>query len=85
MHPGPTSLLMLVIADLDLNFVYQLLPAAAFALLGMALFGLAWFIVVKISPFSIRKEIEEDQNTALGIILGALLIGLAIIIAAAVG
>lgn len=66
------------------HFLYQLLPAASFALLGMLLFGLAWFIVVKISPFSIRKEIEEDQNTALGIILGALLIGIAIIIAAAV-
>ena len=68
----------------NLHFLYQLLPAASFALLGMALFGLAWFIVVKVSPFSIRKEIEEDQNTALGIILGALLIGIAIIIAAAV-
>jgi uncharacterized membrane protein YjfL (UPF0719 family) len=66
------------------HFLHQLLPAASFALLGMLLFGLAWFIVVKISPFSIRKEIEEDQNTALGIILGALLIGIAIIIAAAV-
>ncbi len=66
------------------HFLYQLLPAASFALLGMLLFGLAWFIVVKVSPFSIRKEIEEDQNTALGIILGALLIGIAIIIAAAV-
>ena len=66
------------------HFLYQLLPAASFALLGMMLFGLAWFIVVKVSPFSIRKEIEEDQNTALGIILGALLIGIAIIIAAAV-
>lgn len=68
----------------NFHFLYQLLPAASFALLGMALFGLAWFIVVKVSPFSIRKEIEEDQNTALGIILGALLIGIAIIIAAAV-
>ncbi len=66
------------------DFLDQLLPAAAFALLGMGLFGLAWFIVVKISPFSIRKEIEEDQNTALGIILGALLLGISIIIAAAV-
>lgn len=69
---------------LNFNFLYQLIPAASFALLGMALFGLAWLIVVKVSPFSIRKEIEEDQNTALGIILGAMLIGIAIIIAAAV-
>ncbi len=69
---------------MSFHFLNQLLPAASFALLGMLLFGLAWFIVVKISPFSIRKEIEEDQNTALGIILGALLIGIAIIIASAV-
>jgi uncharacterized membrane protein YjfL (UPF0719 family) len=62
----------------------QITAAAAFAVLGMALFGLAWIIVVKVSPFSIRKEIEEDQNTALGIILGSLIIGISIIIAAAV-
>lgn len=62
----------------------QITVAALFALLGMALFGLAWFIVVKVSPFSIRKEIEEDQNTALGIILGCLILGISIIIAAAV-
>lgn len=80
----PTPVVAPAAAALDLNFLQQLLPAACFALLGMALFGLAWFIVVKISPFSIRKEIEEDQNTALGVILGALLLGIAIIIAAAV-
>jgi putative membrane protein len=62
----------------------QITVAALFALLGMALFGLAWFIVVKISPFSIRKEIEEDQNTSLGIILGCVILGISIIIAAAV-
>jgi putative membrane protein len=62
----------------------QMAVAGMFALMGMALFGLAWFIVVKVSPFSIRKEIEEDQNTALGIILGCVILGISIIIAAAV-
>lgn len=62
----------------------HLTVAAAFALLGMALFGLTFFIVVKVSPFSIRKEIEEDQNTSLGIILGCVILGISIIIAAAV-
>jgi uncharacterized membrane protein YjfL (UPF0719 family) len=38
----------------------------------------------KVTPFSIRKEIEEDQNIALGIIIGAAFIGLAIILAAAI-
>ena len=36
------------------------------------------------SPFSVKKEIEEDQNQALAIIIGALIIGIAIIVASAI-
>jgi uncharacterized membrane protein YjfL (UPF0719 family) len=36
------------------------------------------------TPFSLRKEIEEDQNVALGVVLGAVVIGIAIIVAAAI-
>lgn len=79
MHP----LLLAVPVSLG-DVLDQVTVAGVFALLGMALFGLAWFIVVKVSPFSIRKEIEEDQNTALGIILGCVILGISIIIAAAV-
>ena len=38
----------------------------------------------KLRRFQIRKEIEEDQNTALGIVIGSIMIGIAIIIAAAI-
>ncbi len=62
----------------------QLLGALIYSLIGIGLFGLAFFIIVKVAPFSIRKEIEEDQNTALGIIIGAVIIGIALIISAAV-
>jgi putative membrane protein len=62
----------------------NLVIAALYAALGVLLFGLFWIIVVKVSPFSIRKEIEDDQNTALGIVLGCGILGIAIIIAAAV-
>ncbi len=40
--------------------------------------------MTKVAPFSVRKEIEEAQNTALGILMGSVIIGLAIIIAAAI-
>ncbi|MFH1132349.1 MAG: DUF350 domain-containing protein [Pseudomonadota bacterium] len=60
-----------------------MLSTIVYALIGMAVFGLAFAIFNKLMPFSVRKEIEEDQNTALGIIIGAMLIGLALIIAAA--
>ena len=55
-----------------------------FSLIGMAVFGLAFFVIAKVTPFSLRKEIEEDQNTALGVLIGSIMIGLSIIIAAAI-
>jgi uncharacterized membrane protein YjfL (UPF0719 family) len=61
-----------------------LLNAVVFALLGIVLFVIAFVVLDKITPFSLWKEIIEDQNTALAILLGAMSIGLCIIIAAAV-
>ncbi|MGC4117565.1 MAG: DUF350 domain-containing protein [Myxococcales bacterium] len=55
-----------------------------FALIGVVVFALVFLVIVKVAPFSVRKEIEEDQNTALGIMLGCVFLGLSIIIAAAV-
>jgi uncharacterized membrane protein YjfL (UPF0719 family) len=52
--------------------------------LGILVFGLAFWVIVKVTPFSIRKEIEEDQNTSLGIVIGSVIIGLSLIISAAI-
>ena len=61
-----------------------LVTTLIFVFIGLIFFALAFFILSKATPFSIRKEIEEDQNVALGIVIGAMLIGIAIIIAAAI-
>lgn len=53
-----------------------------YTIFGLLVFGLAFWLIVKIAPFSIRKEIEADQNTALAILIGSVILGLAIIIAA---
>jgi uncharacterized membrane protein YjfL (UPF0719 family) len=68
----------------EYNLLVHLKNAVIFSLLGIILFGIVWFVVVKVSPFSIRKELEEDQNTALGIVLGCLILGISIIVAAAI-
>jgi len=44
----------------------------------------AFWIIEKMLPFSMRKEVAEDQNVALGIILGSFIIGLSMIISAAI-
>lgn len=55
-----------------------------FGVIGILLFALAVKIIHKVVPFSLEKEIAEDQNVALGIVMGAIIIGLAIIVAASI-
>jgi uncharacterized membrane protein YjfL (UPF0719 family) len=55
-----------------------------YTFLGLVLFALAFFLMGKVAPFSIRKEIEEDQNIALAIVMASVVIGIAMIIVAAV-
>ena len=66
------------------QLVEVLVTTLIFVLIGLVVFGIAFFVVVKASPFSVRKEIEEDQNTALAVIIGAMIIGIALIISAAI-
>jgi uncharacterized membrane protein YjfL (UPF0719 family) len=61
-----------------------LVSALAFSALGILLFAVAFWIIVKVTPFSLRKEIEEDQNTSLAIIIASVIIGIAMIVSSAV-
>ena len=61
----------------------RLVEAVLFGAIGIALFFFVFKGIVRSSPFSIRKEIEEDQNTALAVLVGSIFIGIAMIVAAA--
>lgn len=60
------------------------LSSAIYGLLGVALMGIGFLLVKLVTPFSIKKEIEIDQNTSLGVIIAAVIIGISIIIASAI-
>ncbi|MEA2011854.1 MAG: DUF350 domain-containing protein [Verrucomicrobiota bacterium] len=66
------------------NFTPQFLSSLVYCLMGVIVFAISFVIMEKVTPFSIRKEIEEDQNIALGIIMAGVIIGLSIVIAAAI-
>lgn len=61
-----------------------LLDTVIYSLVGIILMAVGFFLINLVTPFSIKKEIEEDQNTSLGIIIGAVIIGIAIIVAAVI-
>ena len=62
----------------------SIVASLIFVGIGIVVFLLAFLLITKITPFSIRKEIEEDQNTSLAIVIASVMIGLSIIIAAAI-
>lgn len=66
------------------DLLHQVLVSVVFCVLGLVLFAISFLIIKAVVPFSLRKEIEEDQNTALGIMIGSVIIGLSLIIAAAI-
>ena len=63
--------------------LWGIIPTIVYFFIGLALFGVGINLMEKLTPFSVRKEIEEEHNVALGIIIGCGLIGLAIVLAAA--
>lgn len=64
-------------------FLRVFLSTVLYTVFGVIVFALAFWAMTKVSPFSIRKEIEEDHNTAMAILMASVILGLAIIIAAA--
>jgi uncharacterized membrane protein YjfL (UPF0719 family) len=55
-----------------------------FSMLGIAMFGIAFWLITRLAPFSIRKELEQDHNTSIAIVIAAVIIGIAIIVASAI-
>jgi putative membrane protein len=60
------------------------LNAVVYALLGIAIFVLAFVIIDKATPYHLWNEIVREKNVALAVLVGAMSIGMCIIIAAAV-
>jgi uncharacterized membrane protein YjfL (UPF0719 family) len=61
-----------------------LLNAAVYAALGIIIFVVAFAILDWLTPYALWKEIVEEKNLALAVLVGAMSIGMCIIIAAAV-
>jgi uncharacterized membrane protein YjfL (UPF0719 family) len=66
------------------NMLPVVVTTLVFVVLGLIVFALAFLVIAKATPFSVRKEIEEDQNVALAIVIASVILGSALIIAAAV-
>jgi uncharacterized membrane protein YjfL (UPF0719 family) len=62
----------------------NVLAAVIFAGLGILVFVIAFVLLDRLTPYTLWREIIEEHNTALAILLGAVSLGICLIIAAAI-
>ena len=55
-----------------------------YSVLGTVILLASFWFIEKLLPFSLRKEIADDQNVGLGIIMGAFILGISLIISSAI-
>jgi putative membrane protein len=55
-----------------------------YALIGVAIFCITFIAVDKLTPYNLWKELVENKNTALAIVVGFVGLGICVIIAAAI-
>jgi uncharacterized membrane protein YjfL (UPF0719 family) len=67
-----------------MDIVANIRAALVFALIGIVVFVGAFVVIDKMTPYDLWKEIVEEKNLALAVLVGAMSIGICIIIAAAV-
>lgn len=63
---------------------FPIANALIFAVLGILIFVVSFAILDKLTPYALWKEIVEEKNVALAVLVGAMSLGMCIIIAAAV-
>ena len=59
-----------------------MLDAALFGLSGIVLLIIGYYLWELITPYNIRRELHENRNTAVAIVVAAFILGMAIVIAA---
>lgn len=61
-----------------------MLAALVYAVIGLAVFAVAFLLVDRLTPYSLWKELIDEHNTALAIVVGAVALGISIIVSAAI-
>jgi len=64
--------------------LYGIIDTAIYSAVGILIMAIGFILINLFTPFSVKKEIEDDQNVSLGIIIGAVIIGISIIIASVI-
>ena len=61
-----------------------LISSLVYSFIGVFIFWVSFMAIDKLTPYHLWKEIIEEKNTALAVVVGGIAIGICIIVAAAI-
>jgi putative membrane protein len=61
----------------------MILDAAIFGVTGIVLLILGYYIWELVTPYNLRRELQENKNLAVAVVAAAFILGMAIVIGAA--
>jgi putative membrane protein len=64
--------------------IANVVSALVYTVLGILVFVVAFIVMDKVTPYHLWKEIVQEHNMALAILVGAMSIGICLIIASAI-
>lgn len=67
-----------------MNIGQLVINSLVFSAVGIAVLFVAYFIIEKITPENTWKKITQENNTAVALVFAALIIGISMIISAAI-
>jgi len=67
-----------------LGFLSAVINSIVFSVIGVVVFWISFVVIDTLTPYNLWKEISEDRNLALAIVVGAMSLGICTIIAAAI-
>ncbi len=62
----------------------EVVSTVFYSILGLVLMIISWMVIEWLTPFSLRREIEDDQNLAVAVLIGCVFLSLSILIAAVI-
>ncbi|MGV3515506.1 DUF350 domain-containing protein [Luteitalea sp.] len=69
---------------MEATLLSNLISALVFAGLGISVFLLTFLVIDRLTPYTLWREIIDEHNTALAVLIGAVALGMSLIIAAAI-
>jgi uncharacterized membrane protein YjfL (UPF0719 family) len=69
---------------MEAQLATNLLAALVFAVLGIVILVVSFVVLDRLTPYDLWREVVEKQNVAIALLGGLALLGISIIIAAAI-